>query len=43
MTHALFNQPWGLVAMDLVSGGRSQTNLMIASPRVNLPLSRGRH
>ena len=33
----------GLVAMDMASGRRSQTNVTVASPRFNLSMSRGTH
>jgi hypothetical protein len=39
-THDRFSEPWGLVAMDMASGQRSQTNLLVASPRFNLSFSR---
>ena len=39
-THDRFSEPWGLVTMDLASGHRSQTNLLVASTRFNLSLSR---
>jgi len=42
-TQDRFSEPWGLVAMDMASGRRSQTNLLVASPRFNLSLSRERH
>jgi hypothetical protein len=39
-THDRFSEPWGLVAMDMASGRRSQTNLLVALPGFNLSLSR---
>ena len=42
-THDRFSEPWGLVAMDMASGRRSQTNVTVASPRFNLSMSRGTH
>lgn len=42
-THDRFSEPWGLVAMDMASNQRSQTNLMVDSPRFNLSLSRQPH
>ena len=42
-THDRFSEPWGLVAMDMASGRRSQTNVTVASPRFNLSISRQPH
>lgn len=42
-THERFSEPWGLAAMDMASGRRSKTNLLVASPRFNLSLSRQPH
>ena len=38
-THDQFSQPWGLVAMDMASGGKSPTNLLIMCSRLSLSLS----
>jgi hypothetical protein len=38
--HDQFSEPWGLVAMDMASGQRSQTNLLLTCPRLSLALSR---
>lgn len=39
-THNQFSEPWGLVAMDMASGQRSQTTFLLLCPRVSLSLSR---
>jgi hypothetical protein len=35
-----FGQPWGLIAMDLVSGGRAAASIHIAGSRVSLAATR---
>lgn len=39
-THDRFSDPWGLLAMDLASGQRSQASARIVSPRLSLMLER---
>jgi hypothetical protein len=40
-THDRFAEPWGLVAMDMASGGQSPTSLLITCPRLSLSFSSG--
>lgn len=39
-THDRFSEPWGLVAMDMASGGHSKTNVLMMCSRLSLSLSR---
>ncbi len=39
-THDRFGDPWGLIAMDLASGKRSQASARIVSPRLTLRVGR---
>ena len=39
-THDRFGDPWGLIAMDLASGQRSQASARIVSPQVTLRVAR---
>jgi hypothetical protein len=39
-THDQFSEPWGLVAMDMASGGHSQINLLIMCSQLTLALKR---
>jgi hypothetical protein len=38
--HDRFSQPWGLMAMDLASGGRADAKFTISSPGLSLTLAR---
>jgi hypothetical protein len=39
-THNRFAEPWGLVAMDMASRQRSDTSVLLTSPRLSISLSR---
>jgi len=39
-TRKEFGDPWGLVAMDLISGGRAEARVVVTAPRLALRLER---